>query len=65
MLLVAHIGAGAIRLASTKVTAENVKLLRQQTSLSIGLCRKALETANNDVAAAVKWLQDNEQTRAE
>ncbi len=56
---------GFARFASTKVSAENVKLLRQQTSLSIGLCRKALENGNNDIAGAMKWLQDNEQARAE
>ncbi len=57
--------ASLARLASTKASAENVKLLRQQTSLSIMLCRKALDAAQNDLTAAMKWLEDNEQARAE
>ena len=63
-VLAAAFGAAA-RLAGTKASAENVKRLREQTSLSLMLCRKALDNSGNDVAKAMQWLQENEAARAE
>lgn len=54
-----------VRFSSQKASAENVKALRAQTSLSIALCRKALDASSNNIEAAVKWLNENEQARAE
>ncbi len=51
--------------APARASPENVKKLREQTSLSIGLCQKALETCQNDINAAMAWLERNEQARAE
>ena len=44
---------------------EALKAVRSKTGLSISLCRQALAQNSDDVAAALKWLDANEDARAE
>ena len=43
----------------------NVKTLRQRTELPMKLCREALEQSGDSVDAAIAWLQENEEARAQ
>ncbi|EDQ91365.1 uncharacterized protein MONBRDRAFT_31583 [Monosiga brevicollis MX1] len=47
------------------VTVAHVKKLREQTALPMKLCREALEASNDNVDAALQWLQDNEEARGQ
>jgi len=39
-------------------TADQIKVLRDKTGLSIMLCKKALENSDGDEVGAVKWLKE-------
>lgn len=43
---------------SNKIDIEKLKELRERSGVSFALCKKALEETNNDMAKAVKKLQE-------
>lgn len=47
-----------------KVTIEDIKKLREETSVGINDAKKALEESNNDFEAAKKWLRQKGLMRA-
>ena len=62
---------GVVRLSRSavvlegKLSVEHLKAVRSKTGLSISLCRNALLATNNSVPDALKWLDANEEARAE
>ena len=48
-----------------QVSVANVKELRKLTALPMKLCREALQQGDDDVQAAMAWLDNNEEARAQ
>jgi len=51
--------------AKAKISAANVKIVRGKTGLPMKICRQALEATGNDAQAALQWIEDNAELRAE
>ncbi|EGD83008.1 hypothetical protein PTSG_03644 [Salpingoeca rosetta] len=53
------------RSLAVKPSVGNIKELRKRTDLPMKLCRQALAESSDDVNAAMEWLKNNEEARAQ
>eukprot|EP00049_Salpingoeca_infusionum_P013563 m.252926 g.252926 ORF g.252926 m.252926 type:complete len:271 (-) comp15478_c1_seq1:4213-5025(-) len=56
--------SAAMYSTATKVSVANLKQLRQETEISLKLCRQALEQSGDDIAKARQWLEETQSARA-